>query len=1118
MTARTVARLAAAAIAAATVLLSAAPAHARPDIAVGFDSFPAGGTPASGTRIEREFQSRGIYFLPGGLAEAGFPASTPTTSFECGLPPTIVATGLATSPPNALGPSRCIGGGPVEFPDNAEDILGVFTTYRSRVSLRIGPRTDVAYSPPSGPFAEVIRPWDATLIAYDVNYNEVARDEIRLRERHTIPAGLHYTLSVASPKAVNEIAFIYVRGPYAASAPYGAAATNNYLIDDLTFDDPDVPPAPNLVLGQNPSELRVRRGATATRTFSLLRFNDVGASVDMSVSGLPAGIVASGFSPDPTTGNSTTLTLAAGYSAAEAATATVTASGAGFPTRSASLPVRIVDNFSLSAKPSVKLPACRKVDLGVHIALEQDFTETIDVRARLRESERHIDTTVSNGGKLYPGFPQRPAASVEAHAKDRPADATVEITAHELNEYHDQIVTLEREKLSVTRVTPAVAPQELAAGRMTVSGRSFCPDVMKVTLDGLPLPVRSFTQGTDGYDDVISIDVPRDLKGGTLEVTNTANGETAKFENVGATTWRNTHGFAFGNYPGFRLSFNLLQQVFGDQVMLRVNACSTFTFGFVNCGPSVKTGFPSPTALLWIAAMNAVFATKISDDAHCFGMSLTAAKLRIGRLARSAFPPAPETNFLLDGPAGPLGTQIAQDHLRQFSADIFKLAVVQPAMTPAAMRDAVRAELSRGRPVPVSIRKGAFAGHTIVIYDITDGSDGGFELHVYDPNKPARIEQPTVTVTGQGSWSYAGLKGGWSGGMPTIRLIPVDAVPDKPQFIDSLRDVLAIVSGSLGTVEDENGKAVVPKTVPVFDQSVENGYAALPSGGIYTLHTRATGAPYDIAVQGGGVMTRVKGIRPPAGVRPASAGDDELTFNSRRGSIALDPSAGASPLDATITATVPGGAERTAHVRLARADGSTIGFDRARRALQITHRGPATTLRLQLGEAGPDSAPDSSRFQSVALARGQTVTLRAADWRNPKRVAMRVVKGPGKGRTRTLHDVSRAKAPVTLGKLAVSTANGSGPSVTLPVRFGKLAAGTTANVALLVSRGKRVVARHLVQLADPASGASQRITLQAKKLGRGRYRVRGVVVVVTPGAPGLMDSASKARSARFSVR
>ncbi|HKQ77387.1 MAG TPA: glycoside hydrolase family 9 protein [Blastocatellia bacterium] len=114
-------------------------------------------------------------------------------------------------------------------------------------------------------------------------------------------------------------------------------------------------PTPDFTLSANPSSLTVNRGASGTSTITITRSGGFTGSVAFSASGLPTGVTAS-FSPTSTTGNSSTLTLAASNTATTGpATVTVTGAGGGL-TRSVPISLTVnappTPDFTLSANPS----------------------------------------------------------------------------------------------------------------------------------------------------------------------------------------------------------------------------------------------------------------------------------------------------------------------------------------------------------------------------------------------------------------------------------------------------------------------------------------------------------------------------------------------------------------------------------------------------------------------------------------------------------------------------------------------------------------------------------------------------------------------------------------------
>ncbi len=116
----------------------------------------------------------------------------------------------------------------------------------------------------------------------------------------------------------------------------GAPGTRSTTIA-LTVNDVATP---NFALSASPGSVTVNRGASATSTIAITRSGGFTGSVDFGVAGLPTGVTAT-FSADPTSGNSSVLTLAAS-STATLGNATLTVSGVGTPgTRTTSIALAV---------------------------------------------------------------------------------------------------------------------------------------------------------------------------------------------------------------------------------------------------------------------------------------------------------------------------------------------------------------------------------------------------------------------------------------------------------------------------------------------------------------------------------------------------------------------------------------------------------------------------------------------------------------------------------------------------------------------------------------------------------------------------------------------------------
>jgi hypothetical protein len=139
---------------------------------------------------------------------------------------------------------------------------------------------------------------------------------------------------------------------------------------------------PNFSLSASPASVTVNSGASGTASIAIARTGGFTGSVDLSASGLPSGVTAA-FSPDPTTGNTSTLTLTASGTAAPG-TVTVTINGsASLGTRSTSLSLTVNPgaNFSLSAGAggltlNQGAPATRAITIS-----RSGFTGSVDLSA-----------------------------------------------------------------------------------------------------------------------------------------------------------------------------------------------------------------------------------------------------------------------------------------------------------------------------------------------------------------------------------------------------------------------------------------------------------------------------------------------------------------------------------------------------------------------------------------------------------------------------------------------------------------------------------------------------------------------------------------------------------------
>jgi endoglucanase len=116
--------------------------------------------------------------------------------------------------------------------------------------------------------------------------------------------------------------------PNIAAGAASVVVTVNGVASNAATFTVGTAPQPDYSIARTPASLSVNRGASGTVSITITRVGGFTGSVAFSASGLPAGVTAT-FSPQSTTGNSTTLTLAASSTATlGAATVTLTASNA----------------------------------------------------------------------------------------------------------------------------------------------------------------------------------------------------------------------------------------------------------------------------------------------------------------------------------------------------------------------------------------------------------------------------------------------------------------------------------------------------------------------------------------------------------------------------------------------------------------------------------------------------------------------------------------------------------------------------------------------------------------------------------------------------------------------
>jgi hypothetical protein len=259
----------------------ALPGVALADTTVDFEQF------AADTTITNQYadlggSGQGVTFgpLPGGGGGLSPVVRTPPS-------------GQAQSGTNVADIGTCLG---CEF--FTPNTTGTFTVARSHVSVDVG-YLGTPFAPCSGSATDPACA-SVTLLAYDAAGTQIASSPQTMVSQS---AGVHTQLSVSTPTA-------QIVGFRITARTDPSDDNKQIAIDDLTFDTPTTPAAPDFTLTPATTNVNLVTGSTVTDAISIGRLGGSSGPVSLTVSGaLPAGVHAQ-VAPNPAGGGSSVLTFA----------------------------------------------------------------------------------------------------------------------------------------------------------------------------------------------------------------------------------------------------------------------------------------------------------------------------------------------------------------------------------------------------------------------------------------------------------------------------------------------------------------------------------------------------------------------------------------------------------------------------------------------------------------------------------------------------------------------------------------------------------------------------------------------------------------------------------------
>jgi hypothetical protein len=778
-----------------------------------------------GAKVSTQYDADGVDFANGIVG----------SNVYCYPVITKLATGQAESG-TQVADASCANG---EFPNSS--IRGLLKNSAKNISVYAG------FSPSSTPPTSVA----VTLTAYDINDNVVDSSSATV----SAGQGTHTQIAVSSASA-NIVAF-------------DVTSTQAHVsIDDLTFDNPSGVPADFGIRAAN-GLVQVPQGSAVQDVVSIQRLDGSTGGITFSTSGLPAGVHAS-FSPDPATGDTTTMTVSADPTASPppagpypgfTITGTPDDAGAGSTARSTSVLIDVQLLFTTSYPGPIKVPPCSTLQVPITVTAASGFSGSVTLSATgvpADDQASFSPATLTLPGQTHSTLTLTSESDISAPA----ANVTIVAAGGGVTDASGTF-SVSRVPPSITSLTGLSATDKLSGGRtpqgdspdqgtvVVIHGQGFCPGstvyfgnaLAIAPTEGPPAPDGG---GPFGDEKILMTSVPSLAttgnvyvvpQGGTLLTPGTA---TAPFT---IDSYRDVDGFSFDNSQQFQdrvggYSFGDVSDVFGDeQTHVSINPCSPV----YDC--TVTTPIPNPGALIFWGIANAML-----QDGQCFGFSLASQRLLHGDQIYPAFPAqsglTADNAWNLQGPDGAGGASGASStlahyvhlmHLEQLSSQVLNFWLTHAAANLVAgsqgsiMGD-VTAALNRGDH-PIIMLQNGLSGHAVVAYGV-DQANGSSEvgsgdrvIDVYNPNAEFKtgenaidgtthqttLANSEIIVHSNGHWVFPGFSPAWSGGPGSLVVMPYGVVPVHPTLPASLTGLFDLVFGSADAtqVTDSSGHTLL---------------------------------------------------------------------------------------------------------------------------------------------------------------------------------------------------------------------------------------------------------------------------------------------------------------------
>ena len=750
--------------------------------------------------------------------------------------------------------------------------------------------------------------------------------------------------------------------------------TSRIAIDDLEFDDPDVLPVPDfgLVHRRNPLPDGIRQGFDASIEVAIARRNGSSGVIRFELSDLPSGISGT-ISPTPASGNLITIFLFASPTARPGSsnftiTGTPESAAAGRVPRSLGIPILVAPNFAIEGV-TIDVPPCTPAEATLNIYVPSTLTTPGGGIVPARFSG-NVNLSLFDFGDALPSGVSLTFSpnSIWLSASTLEAKVNLRVeTRSAINGIHSAFVmgtsdpypaavatlSLRPVGASIEAFSPAGGeiPHSLQLGtEVAIFGEGICPqslDAATVEFGNRQASALVLATDTDGRS--ATVRVPRLATTGRLTFR-TAEQSSVSTKDFVVRSYRNTHGFQFKNFDLTGLTYDDLTQVFGKEktfLTVSIDPCAALSAGFAHCPVLSISTLPHPLG-------GVVFLLAKAIDAHCFGMGLTAERLRNGKLPYTSFTPTSAHSawdyLAAGGPYPGLARYLRRASLEQIGSEfsryylsragnIWASSSTYAAEVPT-YRAAIENELRAGRYPLIAVRaKGK--GHLMIATDVISGDKPtvAYYVEVYNPNVPflvsenegtehelRQVTNGRITVYTDGRWKQASLNlgpGYFHSQDYSLVVIPFSALPDRPSFPADPEGLLTFVFGSaeITQLSDAQGRTLfaangqvntdagsrLPHVAPFVPLTgTESGLFGYLLGdeGSYTQTVRGNGSTYSAILLGRGMAVSLEDV-------PTGPGrQDRISLSARGRSFAMDSDGGPRPVRASIVATMIDGSHR----------------------------------------------------------------------------------------------------------------------------------------------------------------------------------------------------------------